>query len=80
VPQEIYREVSDEWSASIANRYPELASMAIFDCFDVPWAVMADVKSACRIASKLTGRRFTVVGREKNAQGRFVTAQVKRVG
>lgn len=71
---EIYQEVSEEWANTIASRYPELASMAIFDAFDVPWIVVQDVKSACRTAARLTGRRYTV---EKKGDK---LAQVKRVG
>jgi hypothetical protein len=58
--REIYRSVPEEWSESIAGKYPELLTMDIFDAFDVTLKVMQDVKTAARITMKLTGREFSV--------------------
>lgn len=77
---EIYREVSSEWAGTIANRYPILASMNIFDAFDAPFGICADLKAACRQAERLTGRRFSILVKEKDDNDRPVTVQVKRIG
>lgn len=77
---EIYNEVTQEWSKSVAGRYPQLASMRLFDAFDVPWRVAADVKAACRQAERLTGRRFSVLAKETGDEGRPTILQVKRIG
>lgn len=77
---EIYREVSPEWAMSAANKYPELASMAIFEAFDVPWQQANEARVACRVAAKLTGRRFSVLAKETMENGRPKTVQIKRVG
>lgn len=78
--REIYQEISDEWKETIAIRYPELASMRIFDCFDAPYSGMADLRKACRVAEKMTGRRFSVLVKEWNEKNIATVVQVKRLG
>lgn len=77
---EIYQEMSEEWAGSIASHYPQLASMAVFDAFDAPWAIATELKSAIRAASKFTGRRFTLEVKSVGPGKAPLTVQVKRVG
>lgn len=76
---EIYNEPTLEWSKSVGGRYPKLASMCLFDAFDVPWNITSDVKAACRAAEKLTGRQFSVLAKESDENGRPTIVQVKRI-
>lgn len=76
---EIYNEPTPEWDKSIASRFPQMASMDLFDAFDVPMSMAADVKRAALTIKQQTGRRFAIFPKEKNEHGHPTTFQVKRV-